>query len=175
MIKTEKCGRVEVSQRLKRVPTILDKLIREPTMALNTMRDIGGCRAVLDSVEQVRRVEARLKKNRDVVDYNDYITEPRSSGYRSVHVTVLYDDRRIEVQLRTEVMHQWAYSVERFSGRLGEDLKSGIGPEPVLDWLRSVSAAMAIEESGGVVGPEMMSEISGLRALALPYLEGGRP
>lgn len=41
MVLTEGC-RVEVSQRLKRVPTILDKLMREPTMQLANMQDIGG-------------------------------------------------------------------------------------------------------------------------------------
>ncbi|MGH3991436.1 MAG: hypothetical protein ACRDSN_03120, partial [Pseudonocardiaceae bacterium] len=32
-----------VTQRLKRRATIIDKLCREPTMALTTMEDIGGC------------------------------------------------------------------------------------------------------------------------------------
>lgn len=44
-VRTEHCE-IEVSQRLKRVPTIVDKLVGEPTMQLATMQDIGGCRAV---------------------------------------------------------------------------------------------------------------------------------
>ena len=36
----------EVTQRLKRSQTILDKLKREPTLDLSRMQDIGGCRAV---------------------------------------------------------------------------------------------------------------------------------
>lgn len=58
MLRTEGCP-IEVSQRLKRRATILDKLRREPTMALSRMQDIGGCRAIVDSVEQLRRVERR--------------------------------------------------------------------------------------------------------------------
>jgi len=43
VVGTEGCT-VEVTQRLKRVPTIVDKLRREPTMQLASMQDIGGCR-----------------------------------------------------------------------------------------------------------------------------------
>lgn len=162
MVRSEGC-RVEVSQRLKRIPTIVDKLARQPTMQLATMQDIGGCRAVLDSIDEIRRIERRLHRTRRVRRTSDYISSPRSSGYRGVHVIVEYDSRAIEVQLRTRVMHEWAIAVERFSGRLGEDLKSGRGPAPMLEWLSAVSEAMATEESGAVVAQEMLSRIDRLR------------
>ena len=143
VVKTEKCRRTEVSQRLKRVPTILEKLVdRESTLSLPRMQDIGGCRAVLETIDELRRVEARLKKNRSPVGYSDYILNPRSSAYRGVHLVVLYDDshgveRRIEVQLRTLVMHEWAVTVERLSGRMGQNLK-GDGQHAVHGcWRRS--------------------------------------
>lgn len=63
MIRTEG-AQIEVSQRLKRFATIIDKLEREPTLALNSMQDIGGVRAVLADIDEVRRVEARLRRNR---------------------------------------------------------------------------------------------------------------
>lgn len=163
---------VEVSQRLKRVPTILNKLQREPTLALSKMQDIGGCRAVLASVDEVRRVEARLKKNRPPVGYADYIAEPRASGYRGVHVVVEYDGRHIEVQLRTHVMHAWAIAVERLEWRLRQGLK-GDGDHVVQRLLRTISEAMAVEEQGGVVDPLLLEEMSRLREQARPYLAGG--
>jgi len=161
---------VEVSQRLKRVPTILDKLAREPTMKLPGMQDIGGCGAILASIHEVRRVQKRLSKNRPPLKVYDYIAEPRSSGYRSVHVIVKYDGRKIEVQLRTRVMHEWAVTVERPSGRLQSDLKSGDGPEPVLAWLLAISQAMALEEAGETVDTELVMQIAALRQGALPFL-----
>lgn len=169
MVRTEAC-RVEVSQRLKRVPTIVGKLGREPTMQLANMQDIGGCRAVLDSIDEVRRVQRRLVKNRPARRLNDYILSPRDSGYRGVHVVVVYDNRAIEVQLRTQVMHDWAITVERLSGRLQQDLKSGRGPRPVLDLFESVSEAMALEEAGRPVEEELVARISDLRSRAIPYL-----
>lgn len=172
MVTTERC-QVEVSQRLKRVPTILDKLIREPTMQLSSMQDIGGCRAVLRSIDEVRRVQRRVSKNRPPVRVSDYIAAPRTSGYRGVHVVVVYDDRATEVQLRTQAMHEWAITVERLSGRLRKDLKSGQGPQPILDLLEGISEAMAIEEEGGVVPQEALDRLGGLRSAALPFLAGG--
>jgi len=93
VVRTERC-QLEVSQRLKRMTTILDKLGREPTMQLSKMQDIGGCRAVLSTIDELRRVEHRLRKNRPPLRYSDYISSPRSSGYRAVHVIVGYHDQR---------------------------------------------------------------------------------
>src|SRR3546814_10329235 len=54
-----------VVQRLKRARSILAKLIREPSMRLTQMQDIGGGRAVLDSVESVYQLkESYLNKRR---------------------------------------------------------------------------------------------------------------
>jgi putative GTP pyrophosphokinase len=167
--------KVEVSQRLKRARTILDKLAREPTMQLANMQDIGGCRAVLASIAEVRAVEQRLTKNRHPRKVYDYIVTPRPSGYRGVHVVVTYEDerhvsRQIEVQLRTKTMHEWAIAVERLSGRMGQDLKSDRGPTEVLELLAAISKAMAIEERGAIVPADLVDEMTKLRAAALPFM-----
>ncbi len=173
VVNTERCSG-QVSQRLKRLDTIFNKLRREPTMALANMQDIGGCRAVLDTIEEVRRVERRLK-NRDPVSYYDYIANPRPSGYRGVHVVVAYEDpegdsRLVEVQLRTRTMHEWAITVERLSGQIKHDLKSGMGPPEVVELLGVVSEAMALEEVGKVVPQDMLDRMVGLRQAAVGYL-----
>lgn len=51
MVKPKGC-RVEVTQRLKRFIMIYDKLQREATLDLSRMQDIGGVRAVLDSIDE---------------------------------------------------------------------------------------------------------------------------
>ena len=76
VVRTEGCD-LEVSQRLKRMTTVLDKLTRHPTMQLSTMQDIGGCRAVLASVAELHRVDRRLRKNRPPIRYYDYVGTPR--------------------------------------------------------------------------------------------------
>lgn len=63
------CVEAEVTQRLKKKSTIIDKLKnRETTLSLDRMQDIGGCRAVvsdLDGLQQlvdtvVDRLESRV-------------------------------------------------------------------------------------------------------------------
>jgi putative GTP pyrophosphokinase len=171
-VQAEGCA-IEVSQRLKRITTIIDKLGREPTMQLSRMQDIGGCRAVLPLIADVRRVEQRLKK-RPTLRIRDYASKPRESGYRAVHVVRVYKDklgvdRAIEIQLRTVVMHEWAIFVERLSGRIGDDLKSR-GALEVRALLAAISEAMATEEAGKEVPSALVLRMEELRRAALPYL-----
>ncbi|HUF32137.1 MAG TPA: hypothetical protein VMN58_02870 [Acidimicrobiales bacterium] len=83
---------------------------------------------------------------------------------------VLYDDRRIEVQLRTPAQHDWAVTVERLGGRLDVDLKSGRGPVEVLILLQLISEAMALEERGESVPSSLEQEITRRRAAADAFL-----
>lgn len=40
--------------------------------------------------------------------YRDWITNPKPNGYQSIHTTVVFEDRLLEVQIRTETMHDLA-------------------------------------------------------------------
>lgn len=173
-VSTMGCAQVEVSQRLKRIPTIIDKLSREPGMNLGRMHDIGGCRAVLKCLDEVQRVQSRYKGDAVTVRTKDYVDQPKPDGYRAVHVIVRYQGRLIEVQLRTQVQHEWAYTVESVTSRFGLDIKSGGGPPPVRDWFAAVSEAMALEEHGQAVGPELLDRVYTLRQAAQPFLQGVR-
>lgn len=165
-VATMGCSQIEVSQRLERIPTIIDKLRREPGMNLGRMADIGGCRAVLRDVDEVRRVQSRYAGAAVTVRTRDYVEQPKSDGYRAVHVIVRYHGRLIEVQLRTQVQHEWAYTVESVTSRFGLDIKAGGGPRPVHDWFVAVSEAMALEEYGEPVAPELLRRVDTLRAAA---------
>lgn len=168
------CSQIEVSQRLKRIPTIIDKLRREPGMNLGRMADIGGCRAVLKSLDEVRSVQSRYRGDTVTVRTKDYVDQPKPDGYRAVHIIVRYQSRLIEVQLRTEVQHEWAYTVESVTSRFGLDIKAGGGPPQVRDWFAAVSEAMALEEHGQPVGPELLDRVYTLRQAAQPFLQGVR-
>ena len=151
---------------------MIDKLERQPTLALATMQDVGGCRAVLGSIAEIRNVQKRFDHKRPPKRVNDYIADPKDSGYRGVHLIVEYDDHDIEIQLRTQVMHEWAITVERLSGQLSVDLKSGVGPRPVLDLLEVASEAMALEERNEEVDTALMERFQRLREIAVGYLSG---
>lgn len=133
----------EVSQRLKRMPTIVEKITqREAELDLSRMQDIGGCRIVLktDHVAALYDlsdiIHARWRES--VRRCSDYVAEPRSSGYRAIHIVIERDGRLIEVQLRTGRMHEWAELVEGLSASLGENYKQD-GQSLVQDYARLLS------------------------------------
>lgn len=174
IVRSEGC-QIEVSQRLKRMPTILDKLRREPELELGRMQDFGGCRAVLSTVPELRRVQSRvMKAHRKRVGsdprFKDYVTDPRDSGYRGVHVIVEYDERWIEVQLRTRVMHEWAITVERLSGRMRVNLKSPSAPPALREFFAFVSQILALEEAGESATPDQLARMQTLRDSALQFI-----
>ena len=174
-VRSEGLEAVEFGQRLKRMPTIIDKLRRLPTMKLSSMQDIGGCRAVFSTQAEVAQVQERFMRNslrRNGTDdaVRDYVTTPRSSGYRGVHVLTRYDGRRIEVQLRTDVQHQWAKLVEELVVLTGVDYKSSDGSEIVHRWLRKLSEGSALTEAGWPVGEGFDQEYDSLYKAALAQL-----
>ncbi len=143
------------------------------------MQDFGGCRAVLENVDEVRRVQERVSKNHKnrtgtEPHVKDYISKPRESGYRGVHVVVNYDGRLVEVQLRTKVMHDWAITVERLTGRTGFDLKSSKGPPEIQEFFSLASTLMAVDENGGDVDPDMLMRMTALREGAIQFLSRDR-
>lgn len=163
------------TQRLKRVPTIIDKLVRYPSMALVNMQDIGGCRAVCTNIAQLRRLEQRVRRRRPPVSEFDYILKPKPSGYRAVHLIVEYDGRLIEIQLRTGPMDEWAVVQERVGDWIGTDLKSGKGPPQVLKLMKLLSVAVALEEQAESIDQAFVNEIKATRQQALSFLKTQLP
>jgi hypothetical protein len=64
----------EVTQRLKRFATIVDKLRRQPTMALSRMEDIGGARVTVPTQDQVDAIvrDLRSQPRRNVRRVREY-------------------------------------------------------------------------------------------------------
>jgi hypothetical protein len=166
---------VVVAQRLKRMPTIVDKLTRHPAMQLSRMQDIGGCRSILPagSYDLIRRVRDRMaRRDWDIVEEYDYVSSPKRTGYRGLHVVVLRDDRLIEVQLRTDQQHRWAETVERLGSRTGFNLKDGQGPEELLLYLERAAYGVDLTERGIPLPPGFREEFLELTRGVQPYLVG---
>lgn len=118
---------VVVVQRLKRAPQIVSTLVRFPTMNLARMEDVGGCRAVLANSGQVNAVRERIEARWDVKRLHDYVAAPQTEGYRGVHLVVLRDARRIEIQLRTRGQQEWSVALESFAGSWGSRSRTVTG------------------------------------------------
>ena len=150
-------GRGLVAQRIKRLPAIRHKLERMPHLRLSRMQDIGGCRAVVPTVANVRALRSLYRKSQikhKFLRESDYISTPKDDGYRSVHLVYRYhSDRtgdyeglRIELQLRTQVQHAWATAVETVGQFRQEMLKSDEGDEEWLRFFPLMGTAIALRE-----------------------------
>jgi len=157
-------GEPIAAQRLKRMPTIINKLKLYPAMNLTTMQDIGGVRAILGSVKEVYALVDDYRNSdrlaHDLSGVKDYIKSPRSEdGYRSVHLIYRYKNARkpdynglrIELQIRTRLQHIWATTVESMGTVLGQALKSRQGEQQWLDFFAITSSAIAhMEETSPI-------------------------
>lgn len=152
----------DVTQRLKRFPTIVDKLRREPTMQLSSMEDIGGVRAILPMPEHVTAVRGSLERapRWRIRRVRDYMSSPKPDGYRALHVIVEKDGCYVEVQLRTPWQDAWAQSVEQDTRRLGERLKFGSGPDDLREYYRLISEMLAMRERSEVPSEDFMEELA---------------
>jgi len=153
-----------VAQRIKRLPSIEAKLKRWRDMKLARMHDIGGCRAIMQTVQQVNKLvriyeESRAKnphRGPEFVRPYDYIAQPKDDGYRSIHLVykyrststkkAAYNGLRIEIQLRTQLQHAWATAVETVSMFTGQALKSNVGDESWKRFFLLASTAIATRE-----------------------------
>jgi len=153
-----------IAQRIKRLPSIKFKLERFPDMKMAQIQDIGGCRAIMSNVSEVDNLvniykhESRGIKHK-IAKEQDYILYPKPSGYRGIHLVYkyrsdkinLYDDMKIEIQIRTLMQHAWATAVETVGTFIRQSLKSSQGEEDWLQFFILMSSAMAVKEGKPIV------------------------
>lgn len=115
-----------IKTRLKSPESIMDKLSRRglPFSAESieqNLNDIAGVRVICAYISDIYMLRDALLRQDDIVlvQEKDYIKNPKTNGYRSLHLIVetqifLHDQKkqmRVEVQFRTMAMDWWA-SVE---------------------------------------------------------------
>lgn len=144
-----------VVQRLKRLESITGKIERFPSMNLYRMQDLGGCRVIVDTIDQVYEAVNNYKTSRIrhiLKRENDYIQSPQKSGYRSYHMVYqFHSDKKetynqnmlIEIQFRTKLQHIWATAVEMMGIYTKSNLKSSQGDEDILRFFVLVSSVFA--------------------------------
>lgn len=148
-----------VVQRLKRLDSITGKIERFPDMSLYRMQDLGGCRVIVDTVEQVYEAIEKYKNSRIrhiLKREYDYIQNPKDSGYRSYHMVYQFrSDKKetynknmlIEIQFRTKLQHIWATAVEMMGIYTKSQLKASSGDKDILRFFALVSSVFAKMEN----------------------------
>ncbi len=149
-----------VVQRLKRLDTIINKLVRHPHMKLSRMQDLGGCRVILPKIEDVYEMRDKIVKSRirhKLHNEKDYIKSPNpNTGYRGIHLIYEYRSDRntkyngllIEIQLRSRLQHMWATAVESVGMFTRNGLKFNQGEKDWIRFFQLTSCVFSFQEEG---------------------------
>jgi GTP pyrophosphokinase/guanosine-3',5'-bis(diphosphate) 3'-pyrophosphohydrolase len=115
-------GKIEadVYGRAKKPFSIWRKM-QEKDLAFSRLSDIYGFRIICQDMGDCYRILGLIHQRWRAVPgrFKDYISQPKTNGYRSIHTSVSgRDGKRVEVQIRTREMHEvaeagvaahWAY------------------------------------------------------------------
>jgi len=112
-----------IKKRLKSVHSIHGKL-KKNNLPIScesieeNLKDIAGIRVICSYVDDIYKLAESFLRQDDVtlIQKKDYIANPKSNGYRSLHLIVetpifLAEEKRmmkVEIQLRTIAMESWA-------------------------------------------------------------------
>lgn len=127
------------------------------------MQDLGGCRVVVPTINDVYDVAKNYKSSRvrhSLMKEYDYIQQPKRSGYRSYHLVYKYQsdtketynrNMLIEIQLRTHLQHLWATALETMGLFTNQALKASKGEEDTLRFFTLISSLFALKENMPII------------------------
>ncbi len=98
----------EVTGREKSPYSIWKKMQRK-NISFEQLSDIMAFRILVDNLEQCYQALGIIHAGYPMVPdrFKDYISTPKTNGYRSIHTAVIGPERlRIEIQIRTREMHE---------------------------------------------------------------------
>jgi len=139
----EKAGvEAEVFGRAKKPYSVWRKM-EEKEQSFSRLSDIYGFRVITGSEEDCYRALGAIHRRWRAVPgrFKDYISQPKTNGYRSIHTTVSgRDGKRVEVQIRTRQMHDVAEKgvAAHWSYRDGVRSKNPFAVDPV-KWIAQLT------------------------------------
>ena len=139
----------EILGRAKKPYSIWRKM-EEKGQGFSRLSDIWGFRVITDSEDACYRALGAIHRRWRAVPgrFKDYISQPKSNGYRSIHTTVSgRDGKRVEVQIRTRDMHEVAEAgvAAHWSYRDGVPSENPFAVDPV-KWLSGLTEQFNSEE-----------------------------
>src|SRR3546814_311604 len=95
----------------KKQPFSIWRNMQERHIPFEQLSDVIAFRVIVNSVEACYRALGAIHRRWPMVPgrFKDFISTPKRNGYRSLHTTIIHNDRmRIEIQIRTREMHEQA-------------------------------------------------------------------
>ena len=140
---------VEVFGRAKKPYSIWRKM-QEKDLGFSRLSDIYGFRVITGSERDCYLALGAIHQRWRAVPgrFKDYISQPKTNGYRSIHTTVSgRDGKRVEVQIRTRPMHDVAEAgvAAHWSYRDGVRTENPFAVDPAR-WIAQLTETFDAEE-----------------------------
>ncbi len=146
----------QIESRTKSYDSTLEKMIRKGDGNIprhyTTFDDMAGARSVVTFLKDVYTVRDRLQEYPDfsLREEEDYIKEPKDTGYRALHLTLevplpgLKFVPRCEVQIKTLYQHSWSNMTHELTYKQHDISEEHL--KKFLDLSRTLTAADEIAE-----------------------------
>ena len=93
-----------VTSRIKSPDSVIQKI----GMDYTKLHDIIGIRMICSFVDEMYDILDWILETFEIVEIQDYLKQPKPSGYRSLHVICSVDACLVEIQVRTIALDFWA-------------------------------------------------------------------
>ena len=142
--------KAEISGRTKHIYSIYQKM-QQKDKAFENVRDLRGLRLLVNDIPSCYAALGIIHTHWRPIpnEFDDYIAAPKDNFYQSIHTAVIYTDGKpLEVQIRTQEMHQnaefgiaahWMYKEK---GMQDDQYQSRVNwLRKLLDWRQDVEDA----------------------------------
>jgi RelA/SpoT family (p)ppGpp synthetase len=131
-------------------PYSIWRKMEEKQQSFSRLSDIYGFRVITENESDAYHVLGAVHQRWTAVPgrFKDYISAPKSNGYRSIHTTVAgRDGKLVEIQIRTREMNEVAEVgvAAHWSYRDGQRAQNRFSVDP-LSWLASLAVRIESEE-----------------------------
>ncbi|WP_419887972.1 GTP pyrophosphokinase [Neobacillus niacini] len=138
-----------VKSRLKSPESIFKKVQRKDCefnleSIKTNIKDIAGIRITCSFISDIYEISRMIANQKDVriIEYKDYIKNPKPNGYQSLHmiveIPIFMSDREeqimVEIQIRTIAMDFWASLEHKIYYKYNKEI-----PKKMLDELKSTA------------------------------------
>lgn len=96
----------QIESRFKTIYSLHQKITKK-NILFSQVLDVIGLRILVETdADCYRTMEGLILKWVIIKNkIKDYIAVPKSNGYQSIHLTIMYEDHPVEIQIRTYKMH----------------------------------------------------------------------
>jgi GTP pyrophosphokinase len=124
-----------------RIKSLYSSYLKIKNKGEGRLKDRVGIRILTKTIADCYMILGLLHSKYKYIpeEFDDYISDPKPNGYRSIQTTINWRDKlTVEVQIRTFAMHEFNEfgPASHIAYKLGKDSAKGVGMEWVRDLLK---------------------------------------